>query len=65
MPKYYYHAWTASEEKQLVEIMTSGLAERKKMRELFQAAAVQLNRSPYSCQNRWYVIRNKYESKAV
>lgn len=67
MPKYYYHGWTTSEEQELAEIMVNGLADRKKMRELFKLAAEQLKRSPYSCQNRWYEIKGRFtgQSKVV
>lgn len=62
MPTYYYHAWTSEEEKKLSEIMKNGLAERKKTGALFREASVTLNRSMYSCMNRWYDIKNRTEA---
>jgi len=63
MPTYYYHAWTPEEERKLAEIMQSGLAQRKKTGELFREASEKLNRSKFSCMNRWYDIKNR--SRAV
>lgn len=57
MPKFYYHNWTADEDKLLTEIMTSGGRERKKVFTLFNEAAEKLQRTSKSCQNRWYEIR--------
>lgn len=62
MPTYYYHAWTSEEEKKLSEIMKSGLSERKKTGALFREASVKLNRSKFSCMNRWYDIKNRTEA---
>lgn len=62
MAKYYYHGWTPEEDRLLVKIMTEGLSDRKKVRELFVEAAEALGRTTYSCQNRWYDFR---ASKAV
>lgn len=63
MPRFYYHEWTETEERTLAAIMMS--AERKKVLERFNEAADKLQRTAKSCQNRWYEIRHKYESKAV
>ena len=62
MPTYYYHAWTSEEEKKLAEIMRIGLEQRKKTGELFREASAKLNRSMYSCMNRWYDIKNRSEA---
>lgn len=63
MVEFFYHGWTSEEEHILTEIMTSGLRNRKKIGELFLEAANRLNRTKYSCQNRWYDIKNR--TKAV
>ena len=63
MPQYHFYAWTPEDERILAEIMTS--PERKKVYDRFVEAAEKLHRTPKSCQNRWYEIRHKYESKAV
>ncbi len=65
MTQYYYHGWTVQEEQKLADVMLLGLAERKKTTELFKVAAKELGRSTYSCQNRWYDIKERFMSKAV
>lgn len=57
MATYYYHGWTDDEDRQLTEIMTSN--ERKKVLERFKEAGDRLQRTPKSCQNRWYEIRQE------
>ena len=57
MTRYYYHTWTEEEDLKLVNIMTSGIANRKKTLVLFNEAAEALGRTAKSCQNRWYEIR--------
>lgn len=63
MATFYYHNWTSSEDKVLTEIMTNG--ERKKVLERFNEAGEKLQRTPKSCQNRWYEIRAQVSNKAV
>jgi hypothetical protein len=63
MVRFYYHEWTDTEDRTLADIMTS--AERKKVLERFNEAAEKLQRTAKSCQNRWYEIRHKFESRAV
>lgn len=63
MPTYFYHGWTDAEERELEKIMKAGFAARKKTNELFREASEKLNRTRYSCQNRWYDIKSR--SKAV
>lgn len=57
MTRFYYHGWTGAEDQQLAEIMQNGERDRKKVLELFNEAAATLQRTPKSCQNRWYEIR--------
>lgn len=63
MVEFFYHSWTPEEERELSEIMASGLKNRKKLDELLREASTRLNRTKYSCQNRWYDIKNR--NKAV
>jgi hypothetical protein len=66
MAKFYYHEWTSEEDKLLTEIMITGVRDRKKVLHLFNEAANRLQRTPKSCQNRWYEIRIREASnKAV
>jgi len=64
MPRYYYCSWTEEEDRILTEIMQNGMRQRKKVLELFIEAAQRLERTPKSCQNRWYELRAQ-QSKAV
>lgn len=65
MPRYYYCTWTEEEDRILTEIMQNGLKERKKVLELFNDAAIRLERTAKSCQNRWYEIKAAQQNKAV
>lgn len=65
MTRFYYHGWTSAEDQHLAEIMANGELERKKVLELFNEAAAELQRTPKSCQNRWYEIRHQFTGKAV
>ena len=64
MPRFYYCAWTPEEDCILTEIMQNGLRERKKVLQLFIEAAERLERTPKSCQNRWYELK-ALQGKAV
>lgn len=57
MTQYYYHSWTDDEDRNLHEIMTRGMLERKKTLALFVEAGLALGRTAKSCQNRWYEIK--------
>lgn len=57
MTQFYYHTWTAEEDRKLNEIMTKGMYERKKTLALFVEAGLTLGRTAKSCQNRWYEIK--------
>ena len=65
MTEYYYHGWTLQEEEKLANVMIQGMANRKKTTQLFKDAAKELGRSMYSCQNRWYDIKERFTSRAV
>ncbi|MFD0673948.1 SANT/Myb-like DNA-binding domain-containing protein [Cohnella sp. GCM10027633] len=57
MTRFYYHSWTSDEDRQLTEIMTKGMNDRKKTLALFIEAGASLGRTAKSCQNRWYEIK--------